>query len=312
VFLIKKMQSSLAFHLEAITQSLNLLAKKPLANAMTILVIAVALALPGFFWVFADNLSQASAAWQRSGHLSLYLKPASASAQNELMQLLQKIPAVGQATLKSPAEGLSELIKQEGMHDIMRYLPENPLPAVIDILPAVTVESPSQLQALVKQVQGLPHVDQVKLDMAWITRLHALLHLATQFAHALMVSLALAVILIISTTLRLALHNRREEIQVLKLIGASDSFILRPYLYLGIGYGATGAMIAVLLVDGFVFTTDSLINQMAAVYEMHYSLLGMSIRQILLLLVFAIILGGLAARLSVRGQLQSIEPSGQS
>ncbi len=308
MFLTKKMQSSLAFHAEAVSQSLNFMAKKPLANAMTILIIAVALALPAFFWVFTDNLNQATANWQRSDHISLYLKPMNASAQKDLLVSLQHTQAVGQATLKSSAEGLAELAKQEGMHDIMRYLPENPLPAVIDVVPSGTVDSPSQLNDLVKQLQRLPNVDQVKLDMEWINRLHAIIHVAAKFAHGLMILLALAVILIIGTTLRLAIHNRHEEIQVLKLIGAKDSFIVRPYLYLGIWYGAAGAFIAMLMINILVLSTAAMINQVVSVYEMHYSLSGMSIRQTLPLMAFAIILGGLAAVFSVRRQLQSIEP----
>jgi len=194
------------------------------------------------------------------------------------------------------------------MHDIMRYLPENPLPAVIEILPALTVDSPAKFDLLARDLRALPEIDQAKLDMEWISRLHAFLGFAKKAANALMALLALAVVLIIGNTLRLAIHDRHEEIQILKLVGASDTFILRPFLYSGIWYGLAGAVLAVFLVNIFIFSMGIAVNQLAVVYQMHYPLSGMSIRQILLLVFFAIILGWLGARLSVKRQLASIEP----
>ena len=112
---------------------------------------------------------------------------------------------------------------------------------------------------------------------------------------------------IIGTTLRLAIHNRQEEIQILKLIGATDPYILRPFLYSGIWYGLGGAVLAIFLVNIFILSLGIAVNQLAIVYQMHYPLTGLSIRQILLLLLFASILGWLGALLSAKRQLASIE-----
>ncbi|MBA2650202.1 MAG: cell division protein [Legionella sp.] len=302
------MQSSSAFHIQAIVQSFNLLGRKPLASSMTILVIALALALPGFFWVFTKNLSQFTLGLQRGGHISLYLKSMTASDQTVLLEQVRDTPGVGQALLKTPEEGLEELTQQEGMEDIMHYLPDNPLPAVIEITPALMMDSPSQLSILSKQLQRLPQIEQVKLDMEWVRRLDAILKVASKITHWLMIALVMAVVLIIATTLRLVIHTRHEEIQVLKLIGAPDAFILRPFLYLGIWYGLAGATLAVILVNVFVLSTAMVLNELVSVYQMHYPLLGLSIRQILPLILFAVILGKLAAHLSVKRQLLSIEP----
>lgn len=307
--MLKQAQAILSYHLQAAVQSLNLLCRKPLATMMTSIVIAIALALPALFWVFSDNVAKLTASWQRGGHISLYLKPGLSEAEQQLvLQKVRETDGVAHVSLKSSTDGLSELTQQEGMQDIMRYLPENPLPALIDVVPALIIDSPAKLDLLARQLQNLSQVDNAKVDMEWISRLHAVLGFAAKFADALLALLAMAVIMIVGTTLRLALHSRQEEIQVLKLIGAKDPFILRPFLYSGVWYGALGAVFAIFMVNIFIFSLGSAVNQLAVAYQMHYPLTGLSMRQILLLVLFAIILGWMGARLSVKRQLASIEP----
>ncbi|MFI4962221.1 MAG: permease-like cell division protein FtsX [Legionellales bacterium] len=307
--MLKNTQTYLAYHLQAILHSLNVMCRKPLATVMTLIVIAIALALPAFFWVFTDNISQLSVGWERGGSISLYLKHTQTEA--EQVQLLKKVrgmQGVGQAELKSSEAGLAELTQQEGMRDIMRYLPENPLPSVIEISPSLVIDSPSKLDELVRQLQALPQVEQVKLDREWISRLHAISECMAQVTKALMVLLALAVVLIIGTTLGLAIRSRQEEIQILKLIGAADPFIRRPFLYSGMWYGMAGALVAVFLVNILILGLGSALNQLTLTYQMHYALVGLSLKQIPLLVLFAMILGWLGALVSVSRQLASIEP----
>ncbi|HAZ7572408.1 permease-like cell division protein FtsX [Legionella sp. PATHC032] len=307
--MLKRSQSLLAYHLQAAANSLNLFCRKPLATMMTVIVIAIALALPTLFWVFTDNLSELTNRWQRGGHISLFLKPSLSEAEQTL--LLEKVrttEGVGQANIKSAADGLSELTQQEGMQDIMRYLPENPLPAVIEVVPALVIDSPAKLDLLSRKLQTFPQVALAKLDMEWINRLHAILGFSGKAANALMALLALAVVFIIGNTLRLDIHNRQEEIKILKLIGATDPYIIRPFLYSGVWYGVAGALLAIFLVNIFILTLGVAVNQLANVYQMHYPLACLSLRQILLLVLFAIILGWLGALLSVKRQLASVEP----
>lgn len=307
--MLAKIRVFLAYHLQAALTSFNSLYSKPLATLMTVLVIAITLVLPALFWVMSDNMHRLTVKWQHSGHISLYLKsPLPAADEAALLLRVQKATGVGRATLKSSAEGLAELQQQEGMQDVMRYLPENPLPAVIEVTPTLDVNTPIKLKQLYLQLKSYPQVDQAKLDIQWINRLQAILGFIDSLAQGLMILLALAVILIIGNTLRLAIHNRHEEIQVLKLVGAKDSFIIRPFLYSGIWYGLAGAIFAVLLVNIFMLSLTLVVNQLAAAYEMHYSLVGLSMRQISLLVLSAIILGWLGACLSVKKQLASIEP----
>lgn len=307
--MLKRIHLLLMFHFQAATQSLNSLCRKPFATMMTLIVLAITLSLPALFWVLTDNLGKLSIGWQRNGHISVYLKPALPKVEQEqILATIENMQGVGQATLKSSEEGLAELTQQEGMHDIMHYLPDNPLPSVIDVVPALVIDSPAKIDLLSRELQTLQQVEQVKVDMDWINRLHVILGFAANVAKALMVLLALAVVLIIGNTLRLAIQNRHEEIQILKLVGASDSFIMRPFLYSGIWYGLAAAVLAVFLVNIFILSMGGAVNRLAVAYEMHYPLSGLSIRQILLLVLFAIILGWVGARFSVKRQLTSIEP----
>lgn len=284
--------------------------RKPFATLMTVIVIAIALALPALFWVFTDNISQLTAGWKRNGHISLYLQPG--LTESETQQTLEQVQAtkgVGQATLKSAQAGLAELTAQEGMQDIMHYLPENPLPAVIEVTPTLDIDSSANLDLLARQLGAVAKVEQTKVDMEWVGRLHTLLGFASKLSNAMLVLLALAVVLIIGNTLRLAIQNRQEEIQVLKLVGATDPFIIRPFLYSGVWYGLAGALVAIFLVNIFILSLGMVINQLTVVYQMHYPLTSLSIRQILLLVSFSIILGWIGARFSVKRQLASIEPA---
>lgn len=307
--MLTMVRSFLSQHAQAVLNSFNLLLKKPLTTMMTVLVIAITLVLPALFWVLVDNMNQLTLKWQQGGHISLYLKSSLTVAEtSDFLQQVQKTVGVGSASLKSATEGLLELQQQEGMQDIMGFLPDNPLPAVIEVVPAMNSLNPQQLEALSLALKAFPQVEQAKLDLQWVNRLQAILGLMSTMAYGLIILLALAVLLIIGNTLRFAIYHRQEEIQVLKLIGANDSFILRPFLYSGVWYGFAGAVFAILLLNIFILSLTIVINKLAAAYDMHYSLIGLSLRQMALVLFVAILLGWLSACFSVRRQLSAIEP----
>lgn len=308
--MLKSIQPLLSYHLRAVLSSFNLLCRTPVSSLMTIVVLAIALTLPALFWVFIDNLNQMTSSWSQNSHISLYLK--TNLTENQTIKTLKEVqatPGVAEATLKSPQEGLAELTSQEGMHDIMHYLPENPLPAVIQVTPSIAITSAAHLDGLLNQLTSRSSIEHIQVDRAWIDRLHTLLHFITQLSNTLLALLALAVVLIIGNTLRLGIQSRYEEIQVLKLIGATEPFIIRPFLYSGMWYGFAGAVVAIFLVNIFVLSLSIVINRLTIDYQMHYPLSGLTIRQILLLVLFSTILGWVAARLSVKKQLTAIEPA---
>ncbi len=303
------MLTKLGLHMKAALTSFNTLCQKPFMTMMTILVIAITLALPALFWVTLDNVKHLTMSWQKSGHISLYLKSSlSSEDEKRVLSRVQAAVGVGAATLKSSADSLAELQSQEGMQDMMRYLPENPLPAVILVTPSLDVHDPEKINQLYLQLKSYSEVELAKLDLQWVNRLQAILNFGEKLVNGLIILLALAVVLIIGNTLRLAIQSRYEEIQVLKLIGAKDSFIVRPFLYTGLWYGLGGAILAVLLVNIFLLSLTIGANQLAMAYEMHFSLIGLSVRQISLLVLTAMILSWLGAFVAVKRQLQVIEP----
>lgn len=307
--MLKKLQALFSYHLQAASNSLNYLARKPLATIMTIIVIAISLTLPALFWVFTDNLDEFTMSWQRHGHISLYLKNSLSNAEEEaFLAKVRKTEGVGEVNLKTAADGLLELQKQEGMQDIMRYLPENPLPAMVDVVPLATINTPALMQQLYVRLKAFSEVEQAKIDLEWVNRIHAILNFVSKTAHALMALLASAVVLVIANTLRLAMHNRHEEIQILKLVGATDPYIARPFLYSGIWYSLGGAILAILFVNIFMLSLSLAVKQLASTYQMHYPITGLTVKQAYLIVVISIFLGWLGAKLSVNKQLASIEP----
>ncbi|STX29834.1 cell division transport system permease protein [Legionella beliardensis] len=307
--MLKKLKALISYHLQAATFSFSALYRTPLATMLTVIVIAITLTLPSLFWVITDNLKQLTANLQGSGHISLYLKTSlSSKEENDSLIQVRALDGVGHANLKTKAQGLAELEQQEGMREIMHSLAENPLPAVIEVVPAPTINDPLKINQLFERLKSLPQVEQAKLDMQWITRLHAILGFVGKIAHAIIILLALAVVLIIGNSLRLALHNRKGEVQLLKLIGATDAFILRPFLYTGIWYGMLGAIFAVFFINIFMLSVAIAVRELSSAYHMHYPLLGLSVRQAYLIVFAAIFLGWLGARLTIKRQLSSIEP----
>lgn len=304
--MLNGLHKRMAYHVQAGMGSIRALCRKPFATLMTVMVISISLALPALFQVLVNNLQQLDGNWQRGNHISLYLDATLSSAdETSLFEKVRMTPGVGTAQLKSAAEGLSELQQQEGMQDIMQYLPENPLPTVIDVIPAQDVSSMDAVNQLYQSLKAYPHVAQAKFDRQWVSRLYALLDIVSRIADGLMILLATAVVLIIGNTLRMAILNRHEEIQVLTFIGASNAYIIRPFLYAGIFYGAAGAVLAMLLVHIMTLSLSMLVDRLAETYQMHYELMGLSFDQGAMLLLFAMGLGWIGARVSVRSLCRS-------
>lgn len=306
--MLASLRTRLAAHWKAAKDSLLLLGRQPIASAMTVISIASILTLPAIFLELTDNVGYWTSKWQKDEHISLYLKPdLSLDQQMVVLKQVQALPLVEHATLKTPQEGLQELSLQEGMQDVMHDLSQNPLPAVIEITPHV-FHSDEARQQFYTTLQGLNLVEQVKMDMQWLKRIEAILSFLAAMAHGLMLLLAFAVIFIIANTLRQTVYHRHEEILVLKLIGAKDSYILRPFLYSGVLYGLMSACLAILFTQLFTLKIGMAVNQLTQAFQTQYLLSGITLVQMLSLIAFAAGLGWLGACLSVKRQLVCIEP----
>lgn len=306
--MLNTMHEWLHRHLQASLYSLRVMFAKPLSLLVTVGVIAVALTIPTLFWMLSQNLQAVTSEWQHKAQLSIYLTMPMEDAQmRQTLQAVQQVSGVASATLKTPSESLKALETQEGMEDIMRYLPSNPLPAIIEVVPVATDATPLNMKQLVVHLKALPGVEQVKYDLDWIKRLHAILGLVRVLVTGMMLLLASGVLLIIGNTLRLALNQRVEEIRVLKLIGATHAYIMRPFLYLGLWYGVFGALASIFLVNVFLLSLSGALDRLVAIYQMHYPSIGLGVMEAYGLVLFSAGLGWCAAQGFVRRQLASIE-----
>lgn len=299
----------LAHHLHALVASLGHIWRAPVASIMTIGVIAIALALPMGLYVLLQNAKFVSQGWDEGAQISLFLKMDVSEQQAQALLAEIKVNNdVADANYISPTAGLKEFEQQSGFGDVLKQLHDNPLPAVIVVHPAATLDTPAAIDNLLQQLNHLPEVDNAQLDMQWIKRLYALINLAQHGLYALGGLLALAVLLIIGNTMRLAMQNYRPEIEVYKLVGATNAFIRRPFIYNGMLFGLFGAGLAYTLVYALLMSLSGSVAQLSQLYHVNFAIHGINSQSLIGLLVSGIMLGFLGSRLSVGRQLKSIEP----
>jgi cell division transport system permease protein len=233
--------------------------------------------------------------------------PYDEQAAQKILQKIKETKGVKHAFLKTPAEGLQELQEQEGMKEVMQYLTQNPLPAVIEVIPALSLQSIPMTQ-LYKTLTNISGIESTQFDLRWIARLNALLRFASDLSYAFIFFLGFSVMLIVGNILKVSVQNRQEEIKVLKLIGASNTYIARPYLYIGIWYGLFGAVLTILFVNIFIISLTYALNELAIAYDINFALINLSIPQAYSLVFISIFLGWLGAKISIKFQLNHIDP----
>ena len=296
-------------HIQAVKHSLNAFKRAPWTTVVTVLVIAVTLILPLLFWLLMGQLKPLANDWRQGKEISLYLDTSLTSAdETDLMGRIQATKGVETAVFISAEMSLAELEKQEGMEDVRRYLPENPLPSTVDVMPGRTVNTPEKVEALFQVLKKYPHVEQAKLNRDWVGRLYAMLGFLTHLTWLLGVLFSLMVVFIIRNLLRLSAVEHHDEIQVLKLIGATEAFILRPFLYTGACLGALGAVSAFLGVHVILFGLGRALQAMVAPGFGVPLAIGFSIHDLGWCVLLGLGLGWLGAYLPLKRQLAHIEP----
>ncbi len=229
-----RMLSYLMHHLQMFIASLGFLSRQPFSTLMTSAVIAIALALPAGLYIGLDNASHLSAGWDGTTQISLFLKDKVSLKQAEkLAKKLRLDIEIEKVSIIDRDQGLKQFMQISGFGDAIKFLDENPLPHVITVQPLVDQQRPDQVIHLVDALQEEPLVELAQLDMQWVKRLYTLLDVAQRGVWIIGSLLGLAVLLIVGNTIRLDIQNRREAIEVSKLIGASNAFIRRPFLYTG-------------------------------------------------------------------------------
>jgi cell division transport system permease protein len=215
-------------------------------TSLTVLVIGLTLALPAALHLFVTNLQRAAGGLNQTRSITLFLGDfVSESAGRDLAAQLAGRHGVEKADYVSRAAALAEFRTRTGMSDVMDALGTNPLPASIVLVPSTALSAP-QVTALVAELRERPDVEQAREDGVWMQRLDATLAVASRVALLLGLSLATVVVVVVGNTIRLDIESRRDELIVLRLIGAPNSFIRRPFLWAGFWYGLTGGVLAVI------------------------------------------------------------------
>lgn len=296
-------------HPRAALASLGRLWRSPIGALMTMTVIAIALALPGALWMLLKNAEAASAGWDTGARISVYLQP---GLPNDAVGTARdEITAVQGATVVrtiSAEEALEEFRTMAGFDAALEELESNPLPAVVVVEPAGDGGDTAAIAELAERIQQINGVDHAQVDLEWVERLHALLELIERGITLLAALLAAGVLLIVGNTIRLDVLNRRSEIEVIKLIGGTDAFIQRPFLYSGFWYGLGGGLLAtvVLLLLGGLLAGPT--AELAAAYGSGFRLRGLTADETMLLLAGGGLLGLVGSRLAVGRHLRAIEP----
>lgn len=297
-------------HLQVALSSLGRLARTPFASLMTIAVIGIALALPSGLHLVLDNVRKLSGSWDGAVSISVYMKPEVSDADAKtLSDKLSADPAVAQARLISRTQALDEFRQMSGFSQILNALKENPLPPVVVVKPDQINSDPQRAQELADRLGSMTGVDFAQLDLQWVTRFQAITRIADRVVWVVASLLGLAVILVIVNTIRLEIQSRHAEIEISKLIGATDSFIRRPFLYSGVWYGLFGGLISWLLVTTSLYLMDAPVANLAGLYQSDFALSGMDLSTLSLLLTSGTALGLAGSWVAVGRHLHSIEPN---
>jgi cell division transport system permease protein len=283
--------------------------RQPLATLLTVMVIAISLTLPSVCYMVWKNVSQAATQWYPAPQLTVYLsKTLDDTAAENVVAQLKQVEGVDNVNYLTREEALNEFRNWSGFGGAMDMLEQNPLPAVAIITPKLNFQNSDTMQSLRDRVTKVQGVDEVRMDDSWFARLAALTGLVGQIASMIGVLMIVAVFLVIGNSVRLSIFARRDTINVQKLIGATDGFILRPFLYGGALLGFSGAVLSLLLSEVLVLRLQSVVASVATVFGTTFSLEGFSWDEALLLLLIAAIIGWVAAWLATVQHLRRFTP----
>ncbi len=300
---------SAARHMQALLGSLGRLARSPLSTALTLLVIALALALPMSLRLLVNNAQLATGNFANAIDVSVYLKTdVPLEKARQLTQAAGQRPDVASVTLIPADKGLEDFRAYSGFGAALQALKENPLPHVLHVRPQAADSSPAVLESLRRYFSAWPEVDTVQVDAEWVMRFNALLEVLSRLLIIAAALLGLGVLAMIGNTIRLEIAGRRAEIEVTKLVGGSNSFVRRPFLYTGVLYGFGGALIAWGIVALAVAVLADPVATLARLYGSGYRLHGPTLDDVGDLLGAGVALGWLGAWISAARHLRSIEP----
>ena len=295
-------------HGEVLRHSLRRLTQAPFGFAMTAAVLGVTMALPAALWVLIANISHVDGQWEGSARIALYLHHDTDDQRAvAFARELARSPDIAHIEVIPRAQALEEFRAYSGFGQALDALGGNPLPPVL-MIRAQEERSAAFVEDLVTNLRSLDEVEMATYDLTWMERLFAIIDLAQRLLWLLSVLLALAILLIVGNTIRLDILNRREEIEVVKLVGGTAAFIRRPFLYSGLWYGLTGGLLAWLLVELTRLGMTIPVGRVAQSYGAAFQMEGLGVSGLLMLPAVGVTLGLLGSWLAVWMHVRKIEP----
>ncbi|MCP4986201.1 MAG: cell division protein FtsX [Colwellia sp.] len=297
-------------HVQQAIGSLGDLWRTPFTTVMTIFVLGISLALPATLHLFVKNAEQVSEQWDSASQITLFLKLSTSekSAQN-LIKRIGLYNEVAEVRYISAAQALKEFKILSGFGQSLEYLDKNPLPATLLVTPTQRASQAQAANALLAKLSKEREVEQGKLDIEWLTRLEAMARLIEDIVLGVALLLCLSVVLIVGNTIRLAILNERDAIAIMKLVGATDSFIQRPFLYSGIWYGIFGGLLSCIAVTVLAWYLGYAINDLSELYQSNFKLAGLAVSEAFMLIGFAVVLALVGSYISVSQHIKAIEPN---
>ncbi len=288
--------------------ALGRLFRHPFSSLMIILVIAVTLALPAAVNLVVKNAGAISGSWKNAFDFSVYLTlDVSADEANNLGNLLAQRADVDSVEIITADEALAEFKSRSGFADALEQLSENPLPHALVVRPSPGNTSASII-LMQEEIGNLPEVDLVQVDTEWVQRFHAILDIVQKAIAIGAGLLGIAIVIVIGNTIRLDIENRRDEIEVTKLIGASNAFVRRPFLWSGFWYGLLGGLMALILVFAGLYLLREPVARLAGLYQSSIVISSLSIEESAAIVGIAVFLGLVGSWLTTARHMRRIEP----
>ncbi|MCP4392290.1 MAG: cell division protein FtsX [Gammaproteobacteria bacterium] len=303
-----RISAYLLHHLQSLIFSLGKIYQAPATTIMTVAVIGITLSLPGGFYLFLKNIDAMSGDFRSSSQISLYLDlDVSEKRARAVDKDIGSMAQVESTRFISRQQSLEEFRQNSGFGKSIDTLSSNPLPhtVVVEPIPADTFE----IRNLVNKLQAVPEVEIAKLDTEWLERLYTIIEIAKRSVMIITILFSCAVLLIIGNTIRLDIQNRYQEIIVTKLIGATDAFIRRPFLYGGVWYGLMGGLFSWLIVEIGYFAISGPLERLNLLYQSEMTLITFSFHDFIILITSSTLLGLAGSWIAVARHLNQIEPS---
>lgn len=309
VSLLGRISAVIYQNFQQLFNSFSELWKTPFSTLMTIFVLGLALSLPSVFHVLYKNVERVAGQWDGASEISLFLKKdISEPRVKVLIEKLALYSDIDSVTYISRHQALEEFKEMSGFSKALNQLDENPLPDVLVVIPSKDAKTSAGSKLLAAKLKREQDIDLVRVDIDWIEKLQAILALIVDVVIAIAVLLLTSVLLIVSNTIRLNILNQRDEIEVLKLVGATNRFIQRPYLYVGAWYGLLGGIVAWLLTLAMVAWLQSGVMSLMGLYQAQFEIALLNFDEVVTLIGVATGLAFIASYISVKLYLIEIEP----